>query len=71
MAKRRTPQEQVQDALRDAVDRTVKGAERFRGALEGSRPATQDDLNEFRKELRALGRRLDGIEKRVPKKPAK
>jgi hypothetical protein len=80
MAKRRTPQ----DALREAVERTMqagqqtreraqdavddlgKAAGRMRDQLEGSRPATADDLKEVRAELRAIGRRLDKIEKRLP-----
>jgi hypothetical protein len=79
MAKRRTPQ----DALRDAVERTMqagqqtreraqdavddlgKAAGKVRDQLEGSRPATADDVKELRKELRAIGRRLDKIEERL------
>ena len=82
MARPRTPQ----DALRDAVERTVhasemtrsraqgavdevgRAAERLRKQLEGSRPATQDDLKALRKELRAIGKRLDRIEELLPKK---
>jgi hypothetical protein len=40
------------------------------GALEGRRPATSDDIKEVRAELRAIGRRLDKIEERLPKKRA-
>jgi polyhydroxyalkanoate synthesis regulator phasin len=87
----------VEEAVRDAVERTVQATigsaqdsrtraqqavdeivksaeagatavrERVRGALEGQRPATQDDLRELQKELRAIARRLDAIEKRLPK----
>ena len=31
-------------------------------------PATHDDIKELQKELRAIGRRLDTIEERLPKK---
>jgi hypothetical protein len=37
-------------------------------ALEGRRPATSDDIKELRAELRAIGRRLDKIEERLPKR---
>lgn len=46
-------------------------ADRFRQQLEGSRPATQDDLKAVRKELRALAKRLDTLEDRVAKKKSK
>jgi hypothetical protein len=39
-------------------------------ALEGRRPATSDDIKELRAELRAIGRRLDKIEERLPKRRA-
>ena len=75
MATRRTPQ----DTLKDAVERTVQAGQvtrgsvdeivgRVRGALEATRPATHDDVNDLRKELRAIGRRLDKIEKQLAKK---
>jgi ABC-type transporter Mla subunit MlaD len=82
MARSRTPQ----DALRDAVERTVhasdmtrtraqgavddlgRAANRLRKQLEGSRPATQDDVKALRKELRAIAKRLDRIEDLLPKK---
>ena len=35
-------------------------------AIDERRPATSDDLRELRKELRAIGRRLDAIEERLP-----
>jgi hypothetical protein len=37
-----------------------------KGAIEERRPATSDDIRELRKELRAIGRRLDRIEDRLP-----
>jgi polyhydroxyalkanoate synthesis regulator phasin len=64
------------DDLVDSVDELRKGAEQrlARGrrsmteAIEGRRPATSDDVKELRAELRAIGRRLDRIEERLPKK---
>ena len=87
MASRKTPQEQVQATLRDAVDRTMavgqqtrsraqeavddlgKAAGRFRQQIEGRAPATHDDLEAIRAELRNLAKRIDKLEKKAsPKK---
>jgi hypothetical protein len=62
------------DELAEAVDQLVRGAEagltRSRravaGAIEERRPATYDDVRELKAELRAIGRRLDAIEERLP-----
>ena len=93
----RRPSQQVPDAVREAVERTIQAtvgsapkisreraqeavdelvrgagasAESLRGriadAFDERRPATHDDLKEIRAELRAIGRRLDAIEKRLP-----
>jgi polyhydroxyalkanoate synthesis regulator phasin len=59
-----------------AVDDIVKGAEtgveavrdRVRGAIESGRPATYEDIRDLRAELRAIGRRLEAIEDRLPAK---
>src|SRR5918992_365746 len=64
------------DDLVDSVEELRKGAEQqlARGrksmadVLEGRRPATSDDIKELRAELRAIGRRLDRIEERLPKR---
>jgi chromosome segregation ATPase len=60
------------DDLVDSVEDLRKGAEerlaRGREAIEGRRPATYDDIKELRAELRAIGRRLDRIEERLPKR---
>jgi polyhydroxyalkanoate synthesis regulator phasin len=94
----RRPSQQVPDAVRDAVERTIQAtlgsaqgtreraqeavdeivrgagasAESLRGriaeALDERRPATADDLKEIRTELRAIARRLDSIEERLPAK---
>jgi polyhydroxyalkanoate synthesis regulator phasin len=92
----RRPSQQVPDAVREAVERTiqatvgsaqltreraqeavdeiVRGAgagaeslrERITEAIEERRPATHEDLKEIRSELRAIARRLDAIEQRLP-----
>lgn len=59
-----------------AVDDIVKGAEtgveavreRVRGAIESGRPATYEDIRDLNTELRAIARRLDAIEQRLPAK---
>jgi hypothetical protein len=38
------------------------------GAIEGRRLATHDDIGELKAELRAIRRRLDAIEERLPAK---
>ena len=66
------------DELVDTVDQLERGAEagiaRSRrvvtGAIDERRPATHDDLKELKAELRAIGRRLDAIEERLPAKRA-
>jgi polyhydroxyalkanoate synthesis regulator phasin len=71
--------ETTRTRAQDAVDELVKGAEagaeavrdRVRGAIDERRPATSDDLRELRAELRAIGRRLDAIEERLPAPRAK
>jgi hypothetical protein len=80
MATRKTPQEQVQQTLREAVDRTMavgqqtrsraqeavddlgKAAERFRQQIGGRTPATHDDLEDIRAELRSLAKRVEKLE---------
>ena len=64
----------TRDRAQDAVDEVVKSAgqsrkamtERVRGAIDERRPVTNEDIRELRTELRAIGRRLDAIEKRLP-----
>jgi chromosome segregation ATPase len=66
--------ERTIDEITGTVDNLRKGAEaslaRGRRALEGSRPATHEDLRELRSELRKLAKRLDAIEERLPAKRA-
>ena len=38
------------------------------GAIDERRPATHDDIREIKAERRAIGRRLDAIEERLPAK---
>jgi polyhydroxyalkanoate synthesis regulator phasin len=89
MATRKTPQEQVQATLREAVERTVsagqqtrsraqeavddlgRAAGRVRAQIEGRSPATHDELNTIRAELRALAKRIDKLEKKATKKKTK
>ena len=55
----------AQGALDDLVDSVRRSVS---GAIEGRRPATAEDIKEVKAELRAIGRRLDAIEERLPKK---
>ena len=63
--------------LSASVDELVKGAEKgltrsrrsVRAAVGERLPATQDDIKAIRMELQRIGRRLDGIEERLPPKP--
>lgn len=58
----------VEELRRGAEDRLARGRRSMAGAIEGRRPATVDDLRELKSELRAIGRRLDAIEERLPAK---
>jgi polyhydroxyalkanoate synthesis regulator phasin len=58
----------VEDLRKGAEERLARGRKSMAGALEGRRPATSDDIKELRAELRAIGRRLDKIEERLPKR---
>jgi uncharacterized membrane protein YccC len=63
------------DDLADTVDDLRKGAEQriarsrkaVAEAIDTRRPATYEDVRELKAELRAIGRRLDKIEARLPK----
>jgi polyhydroxyalkanoate synthesis regulator phasin len=65
--------ESVEDLRKGAEDRLSRGRRSVTEAIEGRRPATSDDIKELKAELRAIGRRLDKIEERLPAKrtPAK
>jgi hypothetical protein len=58
----------VDELRRGAEQQLARGRRSMAGAIEGRRPATVDDLRELRSELRAIGRRLDAIEERLPAK---
>ena len=58
----------VEDIRKGAEERLVRGRRSMAGAIEGRRPATHDDVKELKAELRAIARRLDKIEERLPKK---
>ncbi len=60
----------VEDLRKGAEERLARGRKSVAGAIEGRRPATSDDIKEVRAELRAIGRRLDAIEARLPKRQA-
>ena len=58
----------VVDRVRDAGAGVTKGRRRVTGAVEERLPATQADIKELKAELRRIGRRLDAIEERLPKR---
>ena len=58
----------VDDLRKGAEERLARGRKSMTEAIEGRRPATSDDIKAVRAELRAIGRRLDKIEERLPKK---
>jgi polyhydroxyalkanoate synthesis regulator phasin len=58
----------VEEIRKGAEERLARGRKSMADALEGRRPATYDDIKELRAELRAIGRRLDKIEERLPKR---
>jgi polyhydroxyalkanoate synthesis regulator phasin len=60
--------ESVEDLRKGAEERLSRGRRSVTEAIEGRRPATSDDIRELRAELRAIGRRLDNIEERLPAK---
>jgi polyhydroxyalkanoate synthesis regulator phasin len=58
----------VEELRRGAEDRLSRSRRSVAGAIEGRRLATHDDIGELKAELRAIGRRLDAIEERLPAK---
>jgi hypothetical protein len=58
----------VDDLRRGAEKRLSSGRRSVAGAIEGRRLATHDDIAELKAELRAIARRLDAIEERLPAK---
>jgi polyhydroxyalkanoate synthesis regulator phasin len=64
----------VDELRRGAEERLAKSRRSMTEAIEGRRPANVDDIRELKAELRAVSRRLDAIEERLPAKrkaPAK
>jgi polyhydroxyalkanoate synthesis regulator phasin len=60
--------ESVEDLRKGAEERLSRGRRSVTEAIEGRRPASSEDIKELKAELRAIGRRLDSIEERLPAK---
>lgn len=60
----------VEGLRKDAESRLARGRRSVSEVLEGRRPATHEDIAKVRAELRAIGRRLDAIEERLPARRA-
>ena len=60
--------ESVDDLRKGAEERLSRGRRSMADVIEGRRPATSEDIKELKAELRAIGRRLDKIEERLPAK---
>jgi hypothetical protein len=58
----------VEELRRGAEDRLSRSRRSVAEAIEGRRLATHEDIGELKAELRAIGRRLDAIEERLPAK---
>jgi hypothetical protein len=58
----------VEDLRKGAEERLSRGRRSVAEVIEGRRPATADDVKELKAELRAIGRRLDALEERLPAK---
>ncbi|MBD0283209.1 MAG: hypothetical protein ICV69_13610 [Thermoleophilaceae bacterium] len=61
----------VDDLRRGAGRRLSRSRRSVAGAIEGRRLATHDDIAGLKAELRAIARRLDAIEERLPAKRAR
>lgn len=61
----------VRERVRDAEKSAGSVRERVLGALDERRPATQDDVRDLQKALGKIADRLDAIEERLPKPPAR
>jgi polyhydroxyalkanoate synthesis regulator phasin len=60
--------ESVEDLRKGAEERLSRGRRSMADVIEGRRPATSEDIKELKAELRAIGRRQDKIEERLPAK---
>jgi len=60
----------TRERAQEAVDEIFRGAgaraESLRKSVGGALPVTQEDVKAIRADLRAIGRRLDAIEARLP-----
>jgi polyhydroxyalkanoate synthesis regulator phasin len=56
----------VDELRKEAEERLSRSRRSMAEAIEGRRPASYDDIRELKAELRAIGRRLDAIEERLP-----
>jgi polyhydroxyalkanoate synthesis regulator phasin len=56
----------VDELRKEAEQRLSRSRRSMTEAIEGRRPASYDDIRELKAELRAIGRRLDAIEERLP-----
>jgi uncharacterized membrane protein YccC len=65
-------QDTVEDLRKGAEQRIARSRKAVAEAIDTRRPATYEDIRELKAELRAIGRRLDAIEERLParRKPA-
>lgn len=62
--------ETVDDLVKGAEGRIVRGRRAAARAIDDVRPVTNEDMRELKAELRRIGRRLEGIEERLPAEPA-
>ena len=58
--------ETVDDLRKGAEQRIARSRKAVAEAIDTRRPATYEDIRELKAELRAIGRRLDAIEERLP-----
>jgi polyhydroxyalkanoate synthesis regulator phasin len=56
----------VDELRKEAEQRLSRSRRSMTEAIEGRRPASYDDIRELKAELRAIGRRLEAIEERLP-----
>jgi polyhydroxyalkanoate synthesis regulator phasin len=66
-----TTRERTQRSVDDIRRGAEESAKTVRKAIDAGRPATHEEVRELQKEIRALGRRLDKIEKQLPAKGSK
>jgi chromosome segregation ATPase len=62
--------ETVEELRRGAEKQLARGRKAMAEAIDTRRPATYEDVRELQAELRAIGRRLDAIEERLPARRA-